>query len=311
MDVTLAHRAEYWALRAVLGGLRALSWPRATELGASVGVLGYRPLGIRRGVVERQIEAAFPEKSRDEVRRVARAAYEHLGRLTTETALLPSLQRKQVLALVEGVDGWELVQEAMAARRGLFIVAGHLGNWELAGSYLVARAIPVDAVVRRMSNPLFDAYLNATRLRSGITVVYDEEAVRRTARSVQAGRAVAFLVDQGVKNLASTYVPFFGRPAKTPRGPAVFALRWKVPVLFGAALRQPDGRYWLSFERVPVDDTGDLERDVDRVVAGYTEVLERWVRKAPEQYFWHHRRWKRQPDDTPVGLRDPVRFARS
>src|SRR5690606_18508954 len=98
-----------------------------------------------------------------------------------------------------------------------------------------------------------------------------------------------------VRGLASTFVPFFGRMAKTPRGPAVFALRLGTPVIFGAALRRPDGRFSIGFEPVPIEPTGDREADVDRIVAAYTSTLERWVRKYPEQYFWHHRRWKRQP----------------
>ena len=105
---------------------------------------------------------------------------------------------------------------------------------------------------------------------------------------MREGRGVAFLADQGVLGLASTFVPFFGRPAKTPRGPAVFALRLDVPVVFGVALRQPSGKYRLVFEPVKVENTGDRDRDVDAIVAGYTATLERWVRRYPEQYFWHH-----------------------
>ena len=78
-----------------------------------------------------------------------------------------------------------------------------------------------------MANPLFDEYINHTREEIGMTVVHDSEAVRRTPRSLRAGRAVAFVADQGVMGLASTFVPFFGRPAKTPRGAAVFALRFE------------------------------------------------------------------------------------
>jgi KDO2-lipid IV(A) lauroyltransferase len=77
-------------------------------------------------------------------------------------------------------------------------------------------------------------------------------------------------------------------------------------MVFGAVIRQPSGRYRITLEAVPVDETGDRDGDVDRVVARYTEALERWVRRAPEQYFWHHRRWKRQPPGTPPELRDPV-----
>jgi KDO2-lipid IV(A) lauroyltransferase len=76
--------------------------------------------------------------------------------------------------------------------------------------------------------------------------------------------------------------------------------------VFATALRQPIGRYTQIVETVPVEASLERERDVDRVVAEYTGVLERWVRHHPEQYFWQHRRWKRQPEGTPRELRDPV-----
>jgi KDO2-lipid IV(A) lauroyltransferase len=157
-----------------------------------------------------------------------------------------------------------------------------------------------------MKNPLFDHYLTETRSRIGMVVVHDADAVRRTPRSLRAGRAVAFLADQGVLGLASTFVPFFGRPAKTPRGPAVFALRLQVPIVFGVAVRQRSGKYRLALEPVEVEDTGNRDRDVDAIVARYTAALERWVRRYPEQYFWHHRRWRRQPANTPPELREPT-----
>jgi Lauroyl/myristoyl acyltransferase len=302
---TLAHRAEYYAMRGTIGALRALSWESACRIGAKLGALGYRPLGIRKRVVERQIAAAFPAMSQEEVIGLARASYEHLGRSAIETALLNSLGRDGIQRLVETVDGWELIEEVMAARKGAVLVTGHIGNWELAGAYVAARGIPLDAIVRGMANPLFDAYLNHTREEIGMTVVHDSEAVRRTPRSLRGGRAVAFVADQGVLGLASTFVPFFGRPAKTPRGAAVFALRFDVPVLFVVALRKPNGCYRLVVERIETDKTGDKDRDVDAIVARYTEHLEKWVRVVPAQYFWQHRRWRRQPPNTPPELRDP------
>lgn len=302
---TLAHRAEFAAMRAAIGVLDSLGLRRAGNVGARLGALAYRPLGVRRGVVERQIAAAFPEKPRAEVLRLARAAYEHLGRASIEAAVLPSLGLASVLELFEEPEGWEHVASAMAAGRGLIVVTGHIGNWELGGSYFAARGIPIDAIVRRMGNPLFDRYITETRSRLGMTVVPDSVAARRTPRALREGRAVAFLADQGVLGLASTFVPFFGRPAKTPRGPAVFALRLGVPVVFAAPLRQPNGKYRFIIEPVPVESTGDRERDIDTIVASYTATLERLVRRFPEQYFWHHRRWRRQPPDTPPELREP------
>jgi KDO2-lipid IV(A) lauroyltransferase len=283
-----------------------LSFARAGSIGEKVGRLGYSPLGIRRRVVERQIEASLGSVDAAEIERIARAAYGSLGRTSLETAILPSRSPAQIIALFEGVHGWSIVEERLARGKGLIFVTGHLGNWELGGAYVAARGIPIDAVARHMANPLFDRYLTATRERIGMSVIHDEEAVKRVPRSLRAGRAVAFLVDQGAVGLASTWVPFFGRFAKTPRGPAVFALRLGAPIVFAAAVRQPSGRYILSFEAIDAMETGDREADVDRIVADYTLALERWVRRTPEQYFWHHRRWKHQRPGTPPELGDPL-----
>src|SRR5688572_26592746 len=302
---TLAHHVEYYAMRATIAGLRAVSWEAACSIGAKLGALGYRPLGIRKRVVERQIAAAFPELRRAAVLKLARQSYEHLGRTFIETALLDSLGKDGLQRLVETVEGWEEIEDVMSKGKGAVLVTGHIGNWELAGAYVAARGVPLDAIVRGMANPLFDAFLNHTREAMGMTIVHDSEAVRRTPRSLRGGRAVAFVADQGVLGLASTFVPFFGRPAKTPRGAAVFALRFEVPVIFVVALRQPNGRYRIVVERVEAPVTGDRDRDVDAIVARFTQHLEKWVRAVPAQYFWQHRRWKRQPPDTPRELRDP------
>jgi len=303
-SASLGDRLQLGALRGLLSVLRALKWKRAVAIGERVGAFGYRPLGVRRGTVERQIAAAFPQMPPDEVKRTAREAYEHLGRITIEAALLSDLGREGVLALFDGADGWEHVERAHAQGKGVIFATGHVGNWELAGAYVAAH-IPTDAIVRRMANPLFDRWITETRERLGMRVVYDSEAVRRVPRALRENHAIGFLADQGVKGLASTFVPFFGRPAKTPRGPAVFALRFGSPVVFGAAIRQPNGRYRFVVEPVTVEETGDRDRDVDAIVARYTRILEEVVRRTPGQYFWHHRRWRRQPKDTPPELREP------
>ncbi|HVF40225.1 MAG TPA: lysophospholipid acyltransferase family protein [Gemmatimonadaceae bacterium] len=304
---SFSHRAEYAALIGVVRMLALVDWNTAGVIGARLGALGYRPLRIRKHIVEKQIGAAFPELDEAGVQRMARASFEHLGRSSIETALLPTLGEKGVLHVVERVDGWDHMERGLEGRKGVVIVAGHHGNWELLGAYIAARGVPIDVIVRGMSNKLFDEYLNDTRTKLGMTVVHDSEAVRRAPRSLREGRAVAFVADQGVLGLASTFVPFFGRPAKTPRGAAVFALRFNAPVLFVDALRLAGGKYRIIIEPVEAELTGDRDRDVDAIVLRFTQVLESWVRRYPEQYFWQHRRWRRQPPDTPPELRDPTR----
>jgi KDO2-lipid IV(A) lauroyltransferase len=304
--VAFRHRLQYAALRGALGGIGSLGFRRASDFGARLARLGYFPIGIRRRVVETQIAAAFPDWDAQRVTATAKAAYENLGRTTIETAVLSRYGPSEVLDLFEDCRDWQVLDRAMAKGRGVILVAGHLGNWELAGSYIAARGVPIEAVARQMENPLFDAFLTRTRRRIGLEIVWDGDAVRRVPRTLRENRVVAFLIDQGAAGLASTWVPFFGRFAKTPRGPAVFALRLHTPVIFVAPLRLPDGRFRMSMEEVPIDPTGDRNADIDRIVADYTMALERWVRRAPEQYFWHHRRWKHQRPHTPKELGDPL-----
>jgi KDO2-lipid IV(A) lauroyltransferase len=85
----------------------------------------------------------------------------------------------------------------------------------------------------------------------------------------------------------------------------VFALRGALPLLFVAAIRQSDGRYRFHVETVPLASIDDREEAVDATVLNYTQMIERYVRRYPEQYFWQHRRWRRQPADTPPHLREP------
>jgi KDO2-lipid IV(A) lauroyltransferase len=301
----LPHYFQYYALRAAVATLDLLSVRSAGAVGAWIGSLGYRPLGIRRAVVERQVRAAFRELPDAEVRRIALASYANLGRTSLEAALISALSREQVLAMFERVEGADVLERARARGAGVLLVSGHLGNWELAGAFVAASGVPIEAVARGMENPLFDRYLTQARQALGMTVIHDAEAVRRVPRAMREGKSVAMLVDQGAAGLASSWVPFFGRFAKTPRGPAVFALRLGAPVVFATALRQPSGKYVMYYEEVPVTPTGDREADVDRIVADYTSTLERWIRRAPEQYFWHHRRWKHQRPGTPPELGDP------
>ena len=302
---TFAHKLEYLALRAFIGALTPLGVRGAASVAGAIAQWGYWPLGIRRGVVTRQVAAAFPELNAGAVRRVARAAYDNLGRVAVEASIVSRRGTAGVLELFAPSPNWEIVERAHAKGNGVVLVAGHLGNWELSGAYVAARGVPCFPIARGMSNPLSEAYFRRTRERLGMHVMHDKEAVRRVPRVLRGGGAVGFLSDQATVGLASTVVPFFGRPAKTPRGAAVFALRNEIPVVLIQAIRQLDGRYVFYAKEIAVTRSDDRERDVDDLIVRFSEALERLVRQYPGQYFWQHRRWKHQPSDTPAHLREP------
>ncbi len=300
MAAKVSHYAEYYAMRGAVAALKSLGWKGGVRTGDMLGRIGYSTVRIRRSVAERQIAFAFPELPAREVRRIARASYANLGRTVTEAAILPHRTHSFVLDLMSEVSGWDAVEESLAQGRGLLLVTGHIGNWELAGSWLAAKGLDFAAVARRMSNQLFADYLGKTRADLGMKIFYEADAVKLAPRHLRGGGTLALLADQGVLGSASTFVPFFGRLARTPRGPAVLAIRLQTPLVYGCCTRLPDGRFRISFERIQVRNSGDREADVDHMVAAYTAALERSVRSTPEQYFWMHRRWRRQPPGQPL-----------
>jgi len=292
---SLAHRVEFALFRGATAlGLR-LGDDAADRLGAALGRLGYWPLRIRRRLVESQLRLAFPERDEAWIRRTAVACYAHIGR--EMLALLRSPGRTPAAVLARSrVAGLDAVREAVARGRGAIIVTGHLGNWEMAGAIVVASGIPLDVVVQRQHNPLFHRDIVAVREQLGMRVIERGNAFGDVLDALRAGRAVALVADQNAGR-SGVFVPFFGRLASTHRGPALLALRSGAPLFVGCALRAPDGLYDATVDEVIVDRGGDPEAAVRRITAAYTARLEALVRRAPEQYFWVHKRWKTRPPE--------------
>lgn len=242
--------------------------------------------------MEENLARAFPDRDEGWRRRVARESYRHLGREAVTMLRMAGLDPDELVRRTE-TEGLDDVRAALEGGRGAVIVTGHFGNWEIGGAAVAARGVDLSVVALRQANPLFDRELVRTRQNLGMRVVYRGDAPREVLRALREGRPVALLGDQNPIR-AGIPVDFFGRPAHTARGPAVLALRSDAPLFLGVAVAL-DGeaaRYRIEFEEVEAERRGDLDADVRRLVQAYTHRLEQWVRRHPEQYFWHHRRWK-------------------
>lgn len=291
------HALEYAAFRVLAGVLRVLPEGLALRLGGALGWFAGRVLGLRRAAVDANLRLAFPDRDAAWRSAVARASWVHLGREAVAMFRMADLSPADLRARVE-MDGAGLaaLRTALGQGRGAVLVSGHLGNWEIGGAALAAHGVPVDAVAKGMANARFDADLVATRERLGLRVVDMGRAPREVLRSLRAGRAAALVADQNMHR-GGLFVPFFGVPAATARGPALFALRTGAPVFLGVALRAPGWpqRYRIHLREVPFAPTGDLEADVRTLTEAHVRALEALVRDTPDQYFWQHKRWKTRP----------------
>ncbi len=293
--VTLKHRAEYAAFAILRGVARALPESWALGLGEGLGLVAGVVFRIRRGVVDENLARAFPDASPARRAEIAKGSYRHLGREAVAMFRLGGHMRQWVLDATT-VDGLEPLLDSVRNGPGGIVVTGHLGSWEMGGAAIAVRGAPVDAVALVQGNPLFDRDLVETRKRLGMQVVRRGDASRAVLRSLRAGRVPALVADQNARK-THVFVDFFGRPAATFRGPALFALRTGAPIFVGVCVRTSRNpqRYRIVIEAVPVDPSGDLEADVRRLTQAHVDILERWVREHPEQYFWQHKRWKTRP----------------
>lgn len=303
--IRLRHRVEYAAFRLVRAVLRVLPDGAALGLGEALGWAAGTLFRVRRSVVDENLARAFPERSARWRSRVARASYRHLGRESALVFLLGRDGPEWVRAATE-VEGIEHLQRGVDAGVGAVLVTGHIGSWEMGGPAFSVRGLPIDPVAQTQGNPLFDRDLTEAREAMGLHLIRRGEAGREVLRSLRRGRVPALVADQNARR-APLFVDFFGVPAATFRGPALFALRTGAPLVVGACLRvsRHPQRYRVVVEEVSVPRTDDLDHDVERLTQAWTSVLERWVRYAPEQYFWQHKRWKTRPPQ-PVETQQPT-----
>ena len=284
------------ALRAVAGRLRERV---AVRCGALLGAFVGSVLRVRRRDVDRHLRQAFPDRARRWQNRIARASYRHLGREAVATfrrgAWSPELLRARTTMV-----GFEAFRAAAGEPEGVVLLTAHLGNWEIGGAAIAARGVRLDVVGKGTANRLFQEELFAAREELGMRVIEMSDAPREVLRSLARGGVTALLWDQNAHR-NGVFVPFFGKPASTARGPALFALRASARVYFAAALREPSAEptYRVTFERLPFEPSGDVEADVNALATAYSAALEEAIRAAPDQYFWQHRRWKSRPREEP------------
>ena len=248
---------------------------------------------VRRRVAEDNLRRASPGWPEDERRRILRDHYRELGRVAAEYARLADLARAPMGEVVVAVRGEEHAEAVRRGGRGAVLVTGHFGNFELAGAAL-AQAHGVDFVARPQSNAAVDEWINRQRRAAGVGVISAADGIRGVFASLKQNRWVAMVADQDARS-HGVFVPFLGRPASTAVGPARISIATRAPILMGVISRRADGRHEIDLEPPLEPPQNDDDDAVTALTRAHVAMLERWVMKKPESWFWLHRRWKTSP----------------
>jgi Kdo2-lipid IVA lauroyltransferase/acyltransferase len=253
------------------------------------------------------LERALPELSPAEREQIARASLVHLAWLAAEVVTVPRWRGDldRYVGIAPGAE--EVFRGALARGRGLVYVAGHVGNWELMAQR-VPRIGPWPAatIAKATIDPGVNVLVERARREGGVETLWREDpsTARAMIRCFKRNEILGILIDQDT-NVQGVFVPFFGRPAYTPRAAADLALRFRAPVVVGTCRRRgpnPGDGHEVEAVEIGYDpDAADREAEAVRLTAACTAVLEGAIRRNPVEWVWMHERWKTAPPSVDPG----------
>ena len=296
----LRHIGEYVAFRMVGVVLGILSVGQTKTFAETTAWVMTRVLPrkiTRYNVAFENIQKSFPDRSPAEIDRMIHGMWVHFVRLMAEMIQLP---RKVTLTNCREVFVFRQRNQAVQAilsGRPVFMLGGHYGNWEVSTAAFGLFGYPMGIIAREMDNPYLHNWFVRARQYTGHKLYLKRGSWDEMVKLLQAGGSLGLLGDQDAGK-RGVFVDFFGRPASTFKSIALMAMEYKALLIVGYGIRLPDhpDARWARFE-IGVEDVIDpLEIDssdpVKEITTRYTQALEAAIRRAPEQYFWVHRRWK-------------------
>ena len=292
---TFANHVLYGLAASALRSLACLPVGVAYWLGARLGDLLYLMLVRRRRITLDNLAIAFnTDKTAAERGQIARATFRNLGQHLVDFSHVRRLTLQRFTTMCH-VEGLEHVETLLQRGRGLLIISAHFGSWELAPAVALCLNTPLHVIVRPLDSPALQRLAESYRQRCGYRAIAKRAALAECLKVLRRGEIVAVLMDQSSLRHESIQVEFFGTNAYTSKGPALLALRTGCPVVSGFLIRAGQGRHRLVFsQEIPVRRTGNLQQDIVENTRVFTHVIESYVRRYPDHWFWLHRRWKQR-----------------
>jgi Kdo2-lipid IVA lauroyltransferase/acyltransferase len=296
----MRQRLEFIIVGVLVRALGALPRSLARAVGSGLGALAFAFTGRLRRTGERNLWIAYPESDSAWRSGTLRQLYRNLGLHLAEFCLMSRYTAESSSGFIR-YAGLEHYLAARDEGRGVLVVTGHLGLWELSSYYHSLMGYPMSMVIRRLDNPLVDRLVNGIRCQHGNTVLHKDDFARGLLGAMRRGDTVGILMDTNMTPPQGVFVDFFGTPACTASGLARVAMRTRAAMLPGfLTWREEERKYVLEFgERLELVCTGNDDQDIVANTQICTTAIEAWVRRYPEQWLWVHRRWKTRPAGEP------------
>lgn len=293
-------KAELFAVRAIFWFVGAFSLKKSMSLGKAIGKFLGTKFSRLQKTARRNLEIAYPNISEDEKERIVRGTFESLGRHLGFVSHFHKFKHEDIRNLVELV-GREHFDEAHASGRGILFFTGHFGSWEVFNLLPPAFGYRMNILVRRIDNVLVENFVDKMRTRFGSVTLDKMKSVRQLYRLLEKGELVGILADLNVQEGGRAFVNFFDVPASTTTIIAKLALTTKAIIMPAFAVWDEEKQKYIVYIEPPVEceTTGNTEEDLKNLTQKITGIVEKYVRKYPEQWLWIHKRWNTRPKGDP------------
>lgn len=268
--------------------LARLPLPASRAFGKALGTVASRVFPYRRDVALTNLRLCFPDLGEAERRRLLHRHYQAMGMGIFELAA-GWYTRPGALDHMSSVTGLEHLEAVRASGRGALLLTAHFTTLEIAGRILLNRH-PFTCLYRKPDHPVLAREMTAARARLMKRVIHFDET-SDLIRALRNGEFVWYAPDQGQKLKYSALVPFFGVPAVTNTATGRIARMGRAAILPYFGYREPNGHYKVEIHPELTDIPSD---DPEADALAINHIFEDFIRKAPEQYFWLHRRFKRR-----------------
>lgn len=285
----------YYGIFSAVWLLRRMKRPLAIGLMRRIGWLAWHvAVHERKKSVQHLTQAFGGELSRQEIIALSKDVFDNLSICIADAVRLPNLV-KDGLDNYLTVENFHHLTDEVAKGRGVIMQTGHYGNWELLGTWLVQKKIPLRVIAKKSYDSRLDKMIVGYRNKAGYSNTARGKALPAILKGFQDGCVYGMLFDLDTK-VKGVFVDFFGKPAHTAVIPSMLALEHDVPVVPVFIRLNPDLTYTITcHEAITLQDSGDPKTDALVNTQKFSDVYERVIRENPRQWIWMHSRWKKQP----------------
>jgi Kdo2-lipid IVA lauroyltransferase/acyltransferase len=286
----------YLLIRSMIGLSNMMPRRAWLAICGALGSLAYYFANETRNLTKKHLRLAFPEKSEEQIKELAKGTFRMLGKNGGDILRTSRIETLEELEKILVTHGYENFEKANAKGKGVIFLTCHMGAFDLQVTNMALRRLNPNIIGTPLKDKKLNDLLWEYRNAHGAIAIERGKETFRMIKVLKSGGSVALLIDQDTK-VKTVFVNFFGKPAATPVGATVLALKTGAAIVPTYVHLGDDGMQHMHIlPEIPMEKTGNEDIDVLINTQALTKFIEDTIRKYPEQWVWMHERWKTQPE---------------